>query len=472
VAPAVFKTVGCTKHSGRFDSCHFRSMDNERPDIPQVERVLEDPSISIWFNRISRPIVVDLVREHLESVRSNWRAAGRCPDYGSIIVEITKTCRRQYLKRPIPVINCSGVIIHTNLGRAPISRDVWRRVEEANTGYLSLEYNIAEGKRGNRDSLIVPLFSHLVGSESAMVVNNNAAALFLILSVCAKRREVVVSRGELVQIGGGFRIPDILKQSGAKLVEVGTTNITTTDDYIQAITERTAMVLKVHRSNFAIRGFANTPTTKELSKALPESIMLVVDQGSGALDHTICGETGVAEHIESGAHIVSFSADKLLGSVQAGCIVGSKELLLRLRNSALYRVLRPGKTVLTILEQTLVDRLNGDRGVPIRMASRSCGEMMHLGNTILEDLPKGKFSLQEAPMTLGGGSTPDEYISGIAIRIESDLSPTHISAKLRQMVPPVVGQIVDKCVLLHLGTIQPHQIDTLKTNLKQLLQEL
>ena len=222
-----------------------------------------------------------------------------------MIDRIAAACERQYRQRPIRVINCSGVLIHTNLGRAPLNRQVWDAVQAANTRYTALEYALEEGKRGQRNALFSPLFAELTGAEGAVVVNNNAAALFLILSTFAQGKEVIVSRGELVQIGGGFRIPEILEQSGATLVPVGTTNITTCADYLAAVTERTALVLKVHRSNFAIRGFTEEPSTAELASALPKKIMLVVDQGSGVLSSsTVPGETSVTEHIHAGASLV------------------------------------------------------------------------------------------------------------------------------------------------------------------------
>lgn len=444
-------------------------MKHDRPDIPQVEKLMCRPEISAWEACISRPLTVQVVRKELESIRQNWQQTKTVVSESEIVARIVASCERQYRNRPIPVINCSGILIHTNLGRAPIDPEIWHATEAANTGYVSLEYDMESGSRGQRNALITPLFSLLTGGESAVVVNNNAAALFLILSEYAKGREVLVSRGELVQIGGGFRIPEILKQSGAKLVEVGTTNVTTCEDYRRAVTEQTAMILKVHRSNFAIRGFSEEPTTKELTEALGNQIMVVVDQGSGVLNHPLPGERTVSEHISDGAHLVTFSGDKVLGSVQAGCIVGKQHLVQPLIHAPLYRVLRPGKTILTLLEQSLIHMLNGTAPSPIRMANRPIQELRDFGQSIIARLPSSQCSLVESPMTLGGGSSPDEYLPGIAIRLTLDFPAQQVVRMLRAMTPPIIAKVEKGAVLLHLGAVNKREETALKESLARLL---
>lgn len=445
-------------------------MSDQRLRIPQVETLLQEPTIQHWFALLSRPITVDQVRKVLEQVRSDWASCKSMPTRGEIVAMIEASCENRYLRRPRRVINCTGVIGHTNLGRAPVSIDVWNDAAPENTGYCSIELDLVSGKRGERNALVSDLLSQATEAESAIVVNNNAAAIFLTLSVFAKRKEVIVSRGELVQIGGGFRIPDILRQSGAKLVEVGTTNITTIEDYVEAVTERTAMVLKVHRSNFALRGFSSEPNTRELSAALPPHVLLVVDQGSGVLDDGRPGETSVASHVSQGAHVVTFSADKALGSVQAGCIAGSAMLMAKLRRSPLYRVLRPGKTVLTLLEHSMVRRLNGELPPVLRLYDRSVEELRLLGEQIIEALPEHSCTLVEAPMTLGGGSCPDEQVPGIAIRLNMKASPERLLSSLRAMDVPIIGTIEHKAVNLNLGAVSAQDVPLIIESLRKLLE--
>lgn len=223
------------------------------------------------------------------------------------------------------MLNGTGVILHTNMGRSPLFPEAWDAVRDLNTRYSNLELELQTGKRGVRSGLIPELLRILTGSEAALVVNNNAAAVLLTLSALAKDREVIVSRGQQIQIGGGFRIPEILALSGARLVEVGTTNITTPSDYLSALTERTAFVLVVHTSNFRIRGFASHPSVKVLADQLPPTVGLVVDQGSGVTTERIPGETCVRRYLEDGAHLVCFSADKVLGGPQAGIVLGRQQ---------------------------------------------------------------------------------------------------------------------------------------------------
>ena len=441
----------------------------KHPGIPQVEKLITTKEIAAWIPRISRPLVLRLIRGHLDQARRTWQDEGTCPEEAALIHAITDSCERTFHERALVVINCTGVLIHTNLGRAPIDRSVWDAVREANTRYVSLEYDVPSGKRGRRNALISPLLAELTAADGAVVVNNNAAALLLTLSTFAKGKEVIVSRGELVQIGGGFRIPEILEESGAILVPVGTTNITTVEDYLHAITDQTAMVLKVHSSNFAIRGFTAEPDTRTLVQALPAQVITVVDQGSGVLHRGTCGELTVREHIEASAALVTFSTDKVLGSVQSGCIVGRRDLLQQLERHPLYRVLRPGKTVLTILEQTLINQLNGEQSSPIRMLSRNLEELRHIGEVICAQLPRHRVSLVETPMTLGGGSAPDEFVNGIALRLSLDISAEEGARRLRNMTPPIIGKVERDALILHLGALADEEITTLTESLKLLL---
>ncbi|MDX9939963.1 MAG: L-seryl-tRNA(Sec) selenium transferase [Sphaerochaetaceae bacterium] len=443
-------------------------MNEHRPRIPQVETLLQEPSVSRWIPLISRPMVTMIVREELQKIRQSWIEDKKEITHEELLDRIVRACVARYRRSPQRVVNCTGVIIHTNLGRSPIAHETWDAAGELNTAYSSLELDLDTGKRGQRNSLAGDLLSLLAGAESAMVVNNNAAALFLILSVLAKRKEVIVSRGELVQIGGGFRIPDILRQSGARLVEVGTTNITTCEDYLEAVTERTALVLKVHRSNFALRGFTGEPTTAELATALEGRVPLLVDQGSGIVRRGMPGEPPIEDHIRQGASLVCFSADKALGSVQAGCIVGTRKMITKLLQSPLYRVLRPGKTILTLLAHSLVAHLNGDKPPVLTCIDRSVREQQEMGIRVLEGLPEGRYSLASAPMTLGGGSSPDEYREGVAIRVLLDRPAEEILRRLRSLDPPIIGTIDKKVVLLHLGALFEEDVPYLRNSLRAL----
>ncbi|MFA7671716.1 MAG: L-seryl-tRNA(Sec) selenium transferase [Sphaerochaetaceae bacterium] len=444
-------------------------MGNKKFGIAQVETLLQEKSVSDYFDLISRSVTVDCVRKQLEFVREQILNEAKEFSYEEILNLCLAECKKSYRKTPQSVINCTGVIIHTNLGRSVISEKSWEAAKRLNTNYSSLEFDLETGKRGERRNLISSLLSVATKAESALVVNNNAAAIYLVLSALAKRKEVIVSRGELVQIGGGFRIPDILRQSQAKLVEVGTTNITTLEDYKNAITPKTALILKVHRSNFALRGFTDEPTTKELASILPEGVRLVVDQGSGVLDEILPGEKRAKDHIVMGADLVTFSADKVLGSVQGGIIVGSKKLIERLHKNPLYRVLRPGKTVLTLLQQTLIERLNGDKSPTILLASRTKEQLFEIGKVIIKDLPSENLSLVEAPMTLGGGSSPDEELPSIAIKVVTKKPPLQLLKEFRELKEPVIGSVEKGALYLNLAALLDNQQETLRESIKTVL---
>lgn len=444
-------------------------MDNKSFVLPQVETLLQEEAISSYFSLISRPVTVGCIRKQLNILREQILKENKEFSYSEILNFCLKECKRIYLTSAQSVINCTGVIIHTNLGRSVISEESWQAVKKLNTNYSTLEFNLANGKRGERTNLVEPLLSAATKAESALVVNNNAAAIYLVLSTLAKKKEVIVSRGELVQIGGGFRIPDILKQSQAKLVEVGTTNITTIEDYKNAITDKTALILKVHRSNFALRGFTKEPSTKELAEILPPGAFLVVDQGSGVLDVDIANETKVKEHITMGSDLVTFSADKVLGSVQAGIIVGSKQLIEKLHKSPLYRVLRPGKTILTLLQHNLVDHLNGKKSPTLLLASQTKEQLLATAKKIIKDFPKENVSIVDAPMTLGGGSSPDEELDSVAIRVVTKQSASKLLKEFRNLKIPVIGSIVKNSVYLNMGTLLENQAELLKESIKVVL---
>lgn len=440
-------------------------MEKNRVSIPQVETLLQQKKLSSYFDLISRAIVTNLIRDELNQIREQKLFD---LSFDKIVQRCETRCAQVYKMRVHQVINCTGVVVHTNLGRSPISKTTWQAATNLNTHYSSLEFNLESGKRGQRNSLVEHLLTTLTDSEAALVVNNNAAAIYLILSTFAKRKEVIVSRGELVQIGGGFRIPSILKESRAKLVEVGTTNITTRDDYSKALNEKSAAILKVHRSNFALRGFTDEVSTKELSELLDEEQLLIVDQGSGVIEADLPGEQKVKEHIKMGAHLVSFSCDKALGSVQAGAIVGSKKLIDKLIKSPLYRVLRPGKTVLTLLEEDLIKHLNKVDPPVLSLIKKEKEKVKEETQKLIAFLNSEKFSLVESKITLGGGTTPDESLDSYAVQINSTKSANSVIKILRNQEVPIIGFIEKGKVHLNLATLLEGELELLISSLEKI----
>jgi L-seryl-tRNA(Ser) seleniumtransferase len=383
---------------------------------------------------------------------------------------VVRQCRETSRRRIHRLINATGVVLHTNLGRAPISKTAWRSAEAVNTGFSNLEFDLQTGKRGKRTGIIPELLSLLVGAEDALMVNNNAAAVYLILSALARGREVIVSRGEQVQIGGGFRIPEILAQTGARMVEVGTTNITRLSDYLQAVGPATAMILVVHASNFRIRGFTDRPSIRELAGNTPEEILLVVDQGSGTTTERIPGESSVSHYLSSGADLVSFSGDKVLGGPQAGFIVGRGDLIRTLGRHPLNRVFRPGKTIYSLMEEALVARLNRDTEPPVEAVLRlPPEELKRRGENLLAELPPQTARLVESTVTPGGGSAPDEHLPSLSIELEVPGKARDLLDALRGMDPPVIGTIVEGRVRLNLATLLPEELPLVAESLKRLI---
>jgi L-seryl-tRNA(Ser) seleniumtransferase len=422
--------------------------------IPQVEKLLEDPRMVGWCALLSRPLVAMIVSETLESERKEIRETGTPTEAGDIIRAVEEECRRLSARRIRKVINGTGIILHTNMGRAPLPRSVWDAAADANTGYSDIELDLETGRRGKRNGICPRLLALLTGCEDALVVNNNAAAVLLVLSALARGRDVIVSRGEQVQIGGGFRIPDILALSGARLVEVGTTNVTTLADYTRAITPQTAMVLVVHPSNFRIRGFTEKPGIAEISACLPPHAILVVDQGSGTTTENIPGETKVRSYLMQGSALVCFSGDKVLGGPQAGIIAGRRDLVRAIASHPLARALRPGKTVYSLLEELLVSRLNGAaQGQAERILALPRGELQRMGRRILRNVPKGAASLVEADISTGGGSAPDESSPSLAIELTPPLKAELVLKTLRDLPIPIIGVIEAGKVRLSLATM-------------------
>ncbi len=437
--------------------------------LPQVETLLNDPVLVQYGDLLSRSLVTDVVRSVLDQIRRDAVQEGiEVPEKREILTRTHAACRHRAKDRLQRVINATGIIIHTNMGRSPISKQVWDAAGEINCGYSNLELDLTDGSRGKRTGLIPSLFSSLTGAEAALVVNNNAAAVYLILSTFSTGRDVIVSRGEQVQIGGGFRVPEILRATGARLVEVGTTNITKLDDYAEAVTEETSMIMSVHRSNFAIRGFEESPSVRELSSLKKEDLLLCVDQGSGVLNERLPGEISVKSHLSHGADLVCFSGDKIFSGPQAGIIVGRRDLIAQLEKHPLMRVFRPGKTICSLLELTLIRYLNGERGhLPLRLA-QTPRKLKEKGELLLRSLDSDRFSLVQSRCRTGGGTAPDESFPSLAVAVRSAQSPRRILRVLRDSTPPVIGFISEERVLLDLTTIEIEDIPYINSVLRTL----
>jgi L-seryl-tRNA(Ser) seleniumtransferase len=359
------------------------------------------------------------------------------------------------------VINASGVVIHTNLGRAPLSGAALAAAEEASAGYSNLEYDLDKGERGSRHSLVSDLLKRLTGAEDALVTNNNAAAVLLILSALAQGREAIISRGQLVEIGGGFRIPDVMRQSGVALVEVGTTNRTYAADFEAAITDATALLLRVHASNFLIVGFVHQPTLEELVAVGVKHGRLVVDDlGSGSLLDSsrfgLASEPMVQASVATGVSLTAFSGDKLLGGPQAGIIVGHASAIATLRRHPLMRAIRPDKLTLAALGATLVHYVRGEaeHEVPVwRMISASAEVLEERARALAAKVSGSAVQTRSA---IGGGSLPGQTQPSCAVALQS-ASPDALAASLRKASTPVVARIEDDRVLLDLRAVLPEQ---------------
>ncbi len=440
--------------------------------IPAIEAMRRRDGSRALEAAFGADATVRALRVGAEQVRAAI-AAGTGPANSEAAATHIESAARQMLAAGArgslrPVINATGVVIHTNLGRAPIAPAALERVAAIAAGYSNLEYDLAAGTRGSRTSHAESLITTLTGAEAAVVVNNNAAALLLILTALANGREVVISRGELVEIGGGFRVPDLMRQSGATLREVGTTNRTRTNDYTATVSKATAMFLSVHPSNFRIEGFTERPSLAELVDAgRATGIPVVEDIGSGCLVDDLAGEPSVQASIGSGIDLVCFSGDKLLGGPQCGIIAGRRTLVDQLRTHPLMRALRADKITFAILEATLAEYVAGRArtSVPVqRMLHATADEIEARAMALGEQLATGgwQIALMSGSSAVGGGSAPGLGLPTVLLKIsrEGD-SAAATEAWLRTLDPPVVARIEDDRVVLDLRTVLPHQDEVL-----------
>ncbi|HEX4823492.1 MAG TPA: L-seryl-tRNA(Sec) selenium transferase [Candidatus Polarisedimenticolaceae bacterium] len=434
--------------------------------LPAVSRLLDDPAMAPVLASRGRPLVTALLREALDELREALQDAGRTPripDEAGFAALVDERAGALLRAAPRRVINATGVIAHTNLGRSILSDAAAARVAETARGYVDLEYDVAKGARGDRLGPLASLLARLFPGSASLAVNNNAAAIFLALRALAKGREVVVSRGELVEIGGSFRIPDILAASGAKLREVGTTNRTRAADYEAALSAKTGVLLKVHTSNFKVVGFAEETSIEDLAAlARARSVPLVVDWGSG--DLVDLGPLGVRDELPvgtilaRGADLVTFSGDKLLGGPQAGLAVGRADLVAKMRKDPLARALRLDRLQIAALHATLVAYVTGraEEEVPtLRMMALDAGAIRSRAEAIGQRLT-ASWSLVPGVSRPGGGSSPVGEIPTVLLAIEH-ASPAKLEAALRRGDPPVIARVADDRVLLDLRTVLPEQ---------------
>ena len=445
--------------------------------IPSVDEMLVQPHMASLAKRVDRNLLVEITRAVLADIRSRIMehgnvAVGVALDPISLQQRIESMVERVLARSLEPVINATGVILHTNLGRAPLIEAAVEGIRRSVTQYSNLEYDLETGGRGKRDVHTAKMLERLTGAEAAIVVNNCAAAVLLVLAALAKDGEVVVSRGELIEIGDGFRIPEIMAESGAVLREVGTTNRTRIADYENAINEKTRLLLRVHPSNFTISGFTDKPPLGELVELSQRSgLPLVEDLGSGCL--VDLSEAGITEpvvrrSIESGVSIAMFSGDKLLGGAQAGIIAGGKELVTRVRRHPLFRALRVDKLTIAALEATLSAYLRGAvEEIPaLRMARISVQEIKRRAENFLRELtpevPPGEVELDivDGASLVGGGSTPTQSLPSKIIRIASArYSASQLEQRLRRAPAgiSVITRVEDDRLVLDLRTVFPEQ---------------
>lgn len=453
--------------------------------IPKVDVLLESEEIVKLMENYSYDVVLEAVRGELDDLRAFIAICENEEEIKERIVTLEKRIQTRVKQVSTPnmrsVINATGTILHTNLGRAPIGEKHIRHIGQIALGYSNLEYNLQEGKRGERYSHFEELLCKITGAEAAMAVNNNAAAVLLVLNTIGKGGEVVVSRGELVEIGGKFRVPDVMEQSGATLVEVGTTNKTHIADYKEAVTEETKALLKVHTSNYRIVGFTESVSVAELAKVAKErDLPLIEDIGSGVLvdlaKYGITYEPTVQDSIAAGADVVCFSGDKLLGGPQAGIIVGRKKYIERMKKNQLTRALRIDKFTAAALEILLMEYLSEEQALKNIPALRMITEPLEtvekrarkLKTTLVRRAIPAQVGMEECESQIGGGSLPLERLKSRAVCIRPDkISTATLEERMRHLPVPVIVRTVNDEVLMDMRTVDEKGIRTIVEELSE-----
>ena len=437
--------------------------------IPSIDELRRRPAVRALEEEFGADATVDALRAAASEVRAAIVAKARLPTDkvpATIEAKAVTRVRATFRSSLHPVVNATGVIVHTNLGRAPLAASASDRVARVASGYASLEYDLEHGVRGRRDVHGEGLLCHLTGAEAAVVVNNNAAATMIVLAALAAGREVIVSRGELVEIGGGFRVPDVMAQSGAVLREVGTTNKTRAADYAAAIGDKTALILRVHPSNFRIEGFTERPALSDLVDVGRKlNIPVAEDLGSGLLvSGTIGDEPAVRDSLAAGVDVCCFSGDKLLGGPQAGIIVGRKLLVDRIRTHPLMRALRVDKLTYAALEATLIEYAAGRAAttIPVQRMLTATADAIRgraeIVATQIAALDGWRATAIEGFSAVGGGSAPGVHLPTWLVSVENgSLSAFALERRLRDLDPPVIARIDNDRVVLDLRTVLPEQ---------------
>jgi L-seryl-tRNA(Ser) seleniumtransferase len=438
--------------------------------LPSVDELLHSTTGQQLIQQYSRSMTLRAVRASIAQARVQIHHGAPCPSTDELFAAAKRILELENHPNLRPVINATGVIINTNLGRAPLSQEALQAVQEVAGGYSNLEYELESGQRGSRHTHVAALLCELTGAEAALVTNNNAAAVLLSLTVLAAGREVIISRGQLVEIGGGFRVPDVMRQSGCQLVEVGTTNRTRLSDYAAAISERTALLLAVHPSNFQITGFTESTPLEALAElAHQHELLLMDDLGSGCLlaseRYGLGHEPMPQESIAAGADVVCFSGDKLLGGPQAGILVGKAEVLKRIGRHPLMRAVRIDKMTLAALEATLRHYQREEAGthIPIwRMISASPGKITGRATSWVSKLQKYGIPArtQRGESTIGGGSLPGETLPTTLVALDAEhvsIPLDELAKRLRLHSSPIIARILRDTLLLDPRTVLDEQ---------------
>lgn len=451
---------------------------NRLRDIPSVDVLLQHPRADVLQKKYGRALLLSGVRSVLDDTRQSLLNSSNIPSLipDDLLDRVESLVEQWLTPTLIPVINATGVILHTNLGRAPLSPQALQAIWETARGYCTLEFDLERGERGSRSTHAEMLLRRITGAEAALVVNNNAAAVLLVLIALARRRGVLISRTQLVEIGGGFRVPEVMAQSGAKLIEVGTTNRVRLEDYEDALRSHSvSLILRAHHSNFRIIGFTAEPPLKDLvGLAHRYQLPLVDDLGSGALLDTskygLAHEPMVQESLVAGADVVCFSGDKLLGGPQAGVIVGKSELIARIKKHPLARAVRPDKLTLAALSATLVHYLKGEaeEHVPVWRMIAQAPEMLYDRAKEWQSF-LGSGEVIPSRSTVGGGSLPEETLPTFVLALNVR-KPNAFLATLRKFSPPIVARIEEERVVLDPRTVLPEQDDLLLHQLSLTLQ--
>ena len=453
--------------------------------LPKVDILLNDETIQTLVAECGRGVVVECIREELDRVRAlalsgkEKEAEEALEKFVSLVKEKVSEETAYPLRK---VINATGIILHTNLGRAPLGKVHLDAISQAICGYSNLEYDLETGKRGKRFTHYADLISKIAGTEGAIAVNNNAASLTLIFGALSKGKEVIVSRGEAIEIGGKFRIPEVIEQSGAILKEVGTTNKTRISDYEDAINENTGALLKVHTSNYKVIGFTEEVTLEQLVELGKKyNLPVIMDVGSGVLvdleKYGLAHEPTVQEQVKKGADLVCFSGDKLLGGPQAGIIVGKKEVVQKLEHYPLMRAIRLDKCAIAALAATFKEYLDETRAVKnipvLHMIARPILELKEQAEELaagLSECAAAEIQVEESESMVGGGSLPGEILASYAVTIQPDkMSCEALMEKMRGYETPIIGHIKEDKVWLDMRTVMPEEMETLKNCVEKII---